>query len=348
MKKFIIIPLMGLLLASCAQKEKEVRDYAVVHGKISNATAEVEQMRIFSADAGLNIMSNIDAEGNFRDTIRLEQPATFNVFYDNSNFYLFLENGMDVEVNFAANNILETVTFKGEGEKENNSILKRLKTTNEFFKEGYENIITLEANAFNTKVNGFIATLQKELDDNKNVYSPKFIESENKAIKGMKESLDYEFDKQIKITKNLSPGMPSPKFVDYLDYKGGTKSLDDFKGKYVYIDVWATWCGPCMYEIPFMNKLEEKFKNSNIQFISISIDTKEDEPKWRKMIADKNMDHGTQLLADANFDSSFVKEYFIDGIPRFILLDPQGNIINQNAPRPSDEKTVELFKSLGL
>ena len=68
---------------------------------------------------------------------------------------------------------------------------------------------------------------------------------------------------------------------------------------------------------------------------------------WKKMIADKKLT-GTQLFADQNWKSKFVTDYVINGIPRFILIDPQGNIVNSNAPRPSSIKLVELFDSLEI
>ena len=138
---------------------------------------------------------------------------------------------------------------------------------------------------------------------------------------------------------------PSPKFVDYENYKGGTTSLDDLKGKYVYIDVWATWCPPCRAEIPYLKKIEKKYHGKNIEFVSISLDEDNDHEAWKNMIADKEMG-GTQLYAGG--DSEFVEGYRIDGIPRFILIDDEGNIVNDNAPRPSEAALKTLFKSVGL
>ena len=65
------------------------------------------------------------------------------------------------------------------------------------------------------------------------------------------------------------------------------------------------------------------------------------------MIREKELG-GIQLLADKNFESKFIKDYVIKGIPKFILLDPEGNIVNANAPRPSDPKLIELFNELNI
>lgn len=147
-------------------------------------------------------------------------------------------------------------------------------------------------------------------------------------------------------TLALEPGKPSPTF-NYENQKGGTTSLESLKGKYVYIDVWATWCGPCREEIPSLEKVEEQFQGKNIVFVSISIDKSIDREKWSKLINDKNMS-GIQLLADNEWDSKFIREYNIGGIPKFILIDANGNIVNAQAPKPSDPKLIELLNSLPL
>ena len=147
--------------------------------------------------------------------------------------------------------------------------------------------------------------------------------------------------------KSTNVGEPSPKFVNYENNTGGTTSLDDLKGKYVYIDVWATWCGPCIREIPALKVIEKQFHGKNIEFVSISIDKKRDYDKWKKMIVNKDL-KGIQLLADNEWKSSFVQEYAIKGIPHFILIDPDGNIVNANAPRPSSPDIVSLINSLDI
>lgn len=164
-------------------------------------------------------------------------------------------------------------------------------------------------------------------------------------------STDIENNKKIKEAynnlKKLALGNDSPKFTDYENNAGGKMSLDDLKGTYVYFDLWATWCGPCIAEIPSLKKVEEQFHGKNIKFVSISIDTEDAYDKWKKMIVDKELG-GIQLLADKNWKSTFVTDYMIKGIPRFILIDPQGKIVNSNAPRPSDKKLITILNELNL
>ena len=139
-------------------------------------------------------------------------------------------------------------------------------------------------------------------------------------------------------------GTASPLFKGYENHNGQTTSLTDLKGKYVYIDVWATWCKPCLAEIPALKELEEEL-GDKMHFVSISIDKKDKHEAWRKMVADKEL-KGVQLFADNNWESTFVQDYGIDGIPRFILIDPQGNVVKPDASRPSNPKTKELFQEL--
>lgn len=147
--------------------------------------------------------------------------------------------------------------------------------------------------------------------------------------------------------KQLNPGSPSPKFVNYENYKGGSTSLDDLKGKYVYIDIWATWCVPCIREFPFMKKIEEQYRNKNIHFVSISTDKQSHKDKWKKMIEEREMG-GIQLITDNDFNASFIKKYKVGSIPQFMLIDPEGNIVQASAPRPSSKKLIDLFNELGI
>lgn len=146
------------------------------------------------------------------------------------------------------------------------------------------------------------------------------------------------------VLKTITKGNPSPAF-NYENYKGGTTSLADLKGKYVYVDVWATWCGPCIREIPALKKIEEEFSRKNVAFVSISIDRKSEYETWKSMIAEKDLG-GIQLFADNDWKSQFIVDYGILGIPRFIIIDPQGNIVSADAPRPSDPDLKKMLEEL--
>ncbi|WP_290842987.1 TlpA disulfide reductase family protein [Flavobacterium sp.] len=160
------------------------------------------------------------------------------------------------------------------------------------------------------------------------------------------EKAKKDFDLKLAAIERTKAGNASPTF-DYENVGGTKTSLESLRGKYVYIDVWATWCGPCREEIPHLQKMEMAYHGKKIEFVSISADKQKDREKWKKMIAEKQMG-GLQLLTDKDFDSEFIKAYAIDGIPRFILIDPSGKIVNADAPRPSDPELAKLLDSLPL
>lgn len=135
----------------------------------------------------------------------------------------------------------------------------------------------------------------------------------------------------------LRVGMPSPAF-SCPDIEGKTVTLESLRGKLVYIDVWATWCGPCRGELPHLEKLEESYAGKDIHFVSISCD--QNKAAWEKMVREKNM-KGIQLYGGSKMQ--FMDDYLINGIPRFILLDREGRIVKADAPRPSNPDTPKLF-----
>ena len=143
--------------------------------------------------------------------------------------------------------------------------------------------------------------------------------------------------------EKLAAGKPSPKFSNYENFNGGTSSLDDFKGKVTYIDVWATWCLPCRGEIPALKELEKKFQGKDVAFVSISID--ENKEDWKQFVKNEDL-KGVQLIADGAFNAQFIEDYGIRQIPTFIIIDKEGKIVNADAPRPSSEEITGLLEGL--
>jgi len=136
----------------------------------------------------------------------------------------------------------------------------------------------------------------------------------------------------------LQPGNPSPDFKAY-DINGKEYHLSDFKGKNVYIDLWATWCGPCLAEVPSLEKLKKDYEGKNIEFVSIDVYDNKD--KWEKMVKSGKIT-GVQLRIPER-DAKFLELYDVRGIPRFIFIDKDGKIIDNNVSRPSNPATRELI-----
>lgn len=120
---------------------------------------------------------------------------------------------------------------------------------------------------------------------------------------------------------------------------GGTDvSLSEFRGKVVYIDIWATWCGPCKREMPAMKVLEAEYKdNKDIVFMGVSVDASKNIQKWKDFLVSEQLP-GVQLFAGDMAGPTLSKPYNIKGIPRFMLVGKDGSLIYMDAPRPSSSE----------
>jgi thiol-disulfide isomerase/thioredoxin len=132
------------------------------------------------------------------------------------------------------------------------------------------------------------------------------------------------------------------KAVDFTAYdlKGGKINLSSLKGKVIYVDLWATWCGPCMQEMPYFEKLKAKYANNpNVAFVSLSID--DSNQLWQNSINQRKAD-GFQWI----INRSKLQAYNIVGIPRSLLIDKDFKMVDLAAPMPSQaaaEKQIEAL-----
>jgi peroxiredoxin len=113
------------------------------------------------------------------------------------------------------------------------------------------------------------------------------------------------------------------------DTSGHNVSLAEFKGKYVLIDFWATWCGPCMAEMPNVRKAYEKYKASGFEIIGVSLDRPDSKEKWKKVIVRDHL--AWTHVSDLNWwNSKAALAYNINSVPANFLIDPNGKIIGKN------------------
>ena len=154
--------------------------------------------------------------------------------------------------------------------------------------------------------------------------------------------LDYMSGEIRSIEGSLAPGSKAPSF-SLPSLSGEIVNLEQFNGKYVYIDFWATYCGPCLEEVPHFENLKSKYSNENIVFISISLDRQE--KRWKQMVKSKGMTD-IQLKPVNDWSSDFVRDYRVNnyGIPHYILIGPGQKIILPEAPIPS--KIGEYFEEI--
>lgn len=195
----------------------------------------------------------------------------------------------------------------------------------------YYAVDTLNVSEFDELLNNYSVTLNKLLTK---VEDKEYVSSiQDKIIK----TIDRWTDRKQAIENMPKEGEPALDFT-YQDKDGNDYSLSSFKGTLVYVDVWATWCGPCIGEIPSLQKLEEEYHGKNITFLSISVDSNKED--WLNYLKENELG-GVQLWADGW--SKITKDYAIFGIPRFMLFSSEGNVISTNAPRPSSDKISGLL-----
>lgn len=325
MKKIVLL----LLLATGAYAQTEVKFTAKIDNRNSDSI-------VFRGASKFRKAIQIDKKGIFTGTFAA--PAGFYQMGDGAEVtMLYLKPGFDLSLTMDAKQFDESIVYKGKGEKENNFLAQKA-----LVDENFENNMATISDE-----KGFDAAFAERSKRLETMLNVEGIDADFKALvqKSMKQEdagMAAQF-KQAMATQKLT-GNASPTF-DYENAKGGKTKLEDLRGKYVYIDVWATWCGPCRAEIPFLQKVEEKYKGKKIEFVSISVDEMKDHEKWKKMVAEKNLG-GIQVFADNNWASAFIAAYGINSIPRFILLDPKGNVVNADAERPSDPKLQTILDGL--
>ncbi|MNK14975.1 Thiol-disulfide oxidoreductase ResA [compost metagenome] len=139
-------------------------------------------------------------------------------------------------------------------------------------------------------------------------------------------------------TKKIANGMPAPDF-SYPDLSGKKWSPKDFKGKYLIVDFWASWCGPCRAEIPHLKEVYKKYKDKGLDILAVSIDAKSND--WKKALNEEKMPW-TQIHAPES--KPVMSSYLFSGIPFLVLIDKEGRIIEKNLRGESlDAKLKEIF-----
>ncbi|GAB3921499.1 TlpA family protein disulfide reductase [Larkinella terrae] len=131
-----------------------------------------------------------------------------------------------------------------------------------------------------------------------------------------------------------------PNVFSFVNQNGESVTLDDFKGKVVYLDVWASWCGPCIGEVPHSKKLYERLTKKQLEkvaFLYISID--DSETNWKNAVKTHQLP-GEQGWSKGGWRSRIVQYFGIQSIPRYILIDKKGQMADLNAKRPSSAEAV--------
>ena len=154
-----------------------------------------------------------------------------------------------------------------------------------------------------------------------------------------------ELNQRINLVNKLKSGQPFPPFEGVVDMNDKPISFEqlNLKGKMLFIDIWATYCPDCRKELPALESLQQTYKGKPITFVSISVDR--DKEAWKTMVKEKKL-NGIHLYASPETKELFKKLYDLRSIPRYMLVDKEGNIISINAPMPSKGTALESLINL--
>ncbi|AUC15499.1 hypothetical protein BTO06_10260 [Tenacibaculum sp. SZ-18] len=337
LKLSVIIILLSNLILSCEDKKENT--FSVLQVSIKNHK-QLDSLIIYDKENSWEIKSTIrfKQSNSVTDTLNISETKRYEIYSfidgkQGSLGELFISSNSNIILSIDENQLFESVNYSGSFETPNNFLAFSKNYQNELTQivrngieeDKLENMIKEKSNLINEKgkalkiVDSLSSYVDQKFNDFSEILKQKNIKYLYKASLIGKIGNDFKFK----------------------DLKNNVKSLKDFKGKYVYIDVWATWCKPCKVEYPFLRKLEQYFSKSNeIKIISVSTDEKFE--KWKKYI-DENSIEGTQLYSGANSD--FVKFYDIGALPRFIFLDKEGKVINPEEIRPSNPGLLEKLEA---
>lgn len=213
--------------------------------------------------------------------------------------------------------------------------------TQEELKDSFDFI----ANTFEGTVKDFLmANMLNTAKHNGIKISPAYIEKFKKLCK----DIGYKtiIDKKLKAIYTIAEvqGTNNLLSVDGKSVKKMHFILSKYKGKIILLDFWASWCIPCRTEMPYTRQIIKEYKGKDIVFINISTD--KDIDRWLKANKEEDLDDEHSFLLLNASQAPFTKRYEINSIPRYILIDREGKVVNEDAPRPSDKELLNKINNL--
>ena len=151
-------------------------------------------------------------------------------------------------------------------------------------------------------------------------------EALNPAMKTTVKGRDY--GSMVQALKNIGVGQPAPVFSQTTP-EGKTVSLADYRGKYVLVDFWASWCGPCRAENPAVTNVYNAYKGRNFDILGVSLDDEKGRAKWLKAIQDDHL-AWTQVSDLKGWQNAAAQRYAVRAIPQNFLVGPDGKIVAVN------------------
>ncbi|MRI62637.1 TlpA family protein disulfide reductase [Ornithobacterium rhinotracheale] len=337
MKKALLSAIVIASVIGCKNKPK---DYATFSGKVTNINVPTDSVYVFNPEDKYTKSIKLNEDGTFSDTLKVKEG---NYMFKIGDEYgrVYLKNGDHLTITTDYPAFDEKLVYDGEGEtiELNKFYLDVNKLTANFFEN--DELLDKKGEDLEKSKGAFLDDItvlfQKYPNVNDSVKNQIKTNVDNNLVMlsdliAQRERLQQKF-----------VGKPAPQFT-LPSIDGKKVSLSDLKGKPVYVDIWATWCGPCKAEIPSLKNLEEKY-GDKIHFVSLSVDEPNTKEKWSEFVKEKGL-KGIQVMSENGWKNDFVQNLEVQGIPRFVLIDAQGNILNPDAPRPSAPSIEETLNAL--
>lgn len=318
----LIIVFFGYLIFFAPKVERPTQSTsATISGVVTNHIGDT--IKFYAPDSTyITVLDTVT--GNFSVEFDWDTTASVSFFHGMESTKMYLQPGDDITLTIDTEQFDESISYEGSDES---SYFAWQYLTEENSK--YPDISMSSDGELDSLFNTYFAPFLDEAASFKES-NPPFYAS---IVDGIENHKEYTLNRRSVLAALPQPGDAAIDFT-YPDKDGNNVALSDFIGSVVYVDVWATWCGPCRAEMPFLHDLEAEYSDKNVTFIGVSVDEEKNRQVWLDMMEEKDM-KGVQIFADGW--SQITKDYAINGIPRFMLFDTEGNVSNLNADRPSSD-----------
>jgi len=366
-KKLAFVMVASLAFVACKDNNK-----FAINGKFEHATPQTK-VYLFALDktdptaVDSTVLSD---KGDFLFNYPSEDPNFFKVSIGNNEYMIIAKNGDDIKLNADLNDATMKYSLSGAEDADKleslnvtkNKYMAKIEAVQRQFDEQVakqpeqrEAIMEMIRPQYTKEIENLNDEILKFAQNNSsslagfyaiNLLNPAEYEEEMVAYS---DKIKSNFNKNPAVTeflvrmanlKTVQIGQQAPAFtINSID--GKKLSLADFKGKYVLLDFWASWCQPCRQENPNIVKAYQRYKDKNFTVFGISLD--KDPVAWKKAIQTDQLTwlHGGELM---DFEGPVVKQYQIESIPTSFLIDPQGKIVAKNLR--AEELDAFLAKTL--